>query len=60
MLEPTITQNGALYLIQHSVGQFYEAPRHRWFGRSLAKLPMVPRHLVGQPLEVQRLHLGER
>ena len=61
MLEPTITQNSALYRTQHSVGEYYEAPQRQWFGRSLAKLPMVLRRKVGQQFEeVQRVRFGER
>lgn len=61
MLEPTITQNSALYRTQHPVGRFYEAPQRDWFGRALAKLPMVLRRKDGHALEeVQRIRLGER
>jgi hypothetical protein len=61
MLEPTITQNSALYRTQHAVQRYYEAPQRRWFGRSLAKLPMVLRRKAGQQLEeVQRIRFGER
>jgi len=61
MLEPTITQNSALYRTQHDVERFYEAPQRQWFGRSLAKLPMVLRRKAGQHFgEVQRIRFGER
>jgi hypothetical protein len=59
MLEPTITQNSALYFAQHNVA-FESAKQYRGLKAKISSLFNRRRRSVSEPVQVLRFHLGPR
>jgi hypothetical protein len=53
MLEPTITQNSALYLVQHRPTQTYTKPRWRRLVESINRLRDLRARTFGDVIDVR-------
>jgi hypothetical protein len=61
MTNPTITQNSALYLLQHSMARHDPArPRVRWLAERINRVRDLRRRTLRTVIDVRRLHFGER
>ena len=59
MLEPTITQNSALYFAHHHIAIDSKKPQHALQAK-IGKLLNLRRRSVSEPVHVLRLPIGQR
>jgi hypothetical protein len=59
MLEPTITQNSALYFAHHNIAIESKKPQ-RGFQARIGRLLNLRRRSVSDPVHVLRLPIGQR
>jgi hypothetical protein len=59
MLEPTITQNSALYFAHHNIAIDSKKPQ-RGFQARIGRLLNLRRRSVSEPVHVLRLPIGQR
>jgi hypothetical protein len=60
MTEPTITQNGALYLAQHKFTKRFRAGRRRLLATGINRLRDLRTRTVGDLLDIRRLNFEGR